>query len=174
MTGEESREAPEQLAWGLAFLRPPERVPEVPVVSPEHLPQLEKIQEVLPSRRAEEGHWRGRHWAGGNGGTQPGMEVQRLPFPPDPHSARRPPPSRAAPHPLPPERPLGPTAGPGHATFQTSFPPYLLIPRGHGWRRGSGAGWVRRGHRTALGTDQVNDPSAGSATETLSADLPII
>ena len=31
------------------FLRPSERVPEVPVVSREHLPQLEKIQEVLPS-----------------------------------------------------------------------------------------------------------------------------
>ena len=28
------------------FLRPPERVPEVPVVSREHLPKLEKIQEV--------------------------------------------------------------------------------------------------------------------------------
>ena len=35
-------------AW--PFLRRPERVPEVPVVSREHLPQLEKIQEVLPSR----------------------------------------------------------------------------------------------------------------------------
>ena len=35
------------------FLRPPERVPEIPVVSREHLPQLEKIQEVLPSRRDE-------------------------------------------------------------------------------------------------------------------------
>ena len=35
------------------FLRPPERVPVVPVVSREHLPQLEKIQEVLPSRRVE-------------------------------------------------------------------------------------------------------------------------
>ena len=33
------------------FLRPPERVPEVIVISREHLPQLEKIQEVLPSRR---------------------------------------------------------------------------------------------------------------------------
>ena len=33
------------------FLRPPERVPEVPVVRREHLPQLEKIQEVHPSRR---------------------------------------------------------------------------------------------------------------------------
>ena len=32
------------------FLSPPEQVPEVPVVSREHLPQLEKIQEVLPSR----------------------------------------------------------------------------------------------------------------------------
>ena len=35
------------------FLRPPERVPEVPIVSREHQPQLEKIQEVLPSRRDE-------------------------------------------------------------------------------------------------------------------------
>ena len=39
------------------FLRPLERVPEVPVVSREHLPQLEKIQEVLPSRR-DESHFR--------------------------------------------------------------------------------------------------------------------
>ena len=30
------------------FLRPPEWVPEVPIVSREHLPQLEKMQEVLP------------------------------------------------------------------------------------------------------------------------------
>ncbi|KAI4552940.1 hypothetical protein MJG53_000115 [Ovis ammon polii x Ovis aries] len=35
------------------FLRPAERVPEVPVESREHLPQLEKIQEVLPSTRDE-------------------------------------------------------------------------------------------------------------------------
>ena len=35
------------------FLRPPERVPEVPVVGREHLPQLDKMQEVLPSRRDE-------------------------------------------------------------------------------------------------------------------------
>ena len=35
------------------FLRPPERVPVFPVVSREHLPQLEKIQEVLLSRRDE-------------------------------------------------------------------------------------------------------------------------
>ena len=35
------------------FLRPPNRVPEFPVISREHQPQLEKIQEVLPSRRAE-------------------------------------------------------------------------------------------------------------------------
>ena len=39
------------------FLRPPERVPEVPVVSREHLPHLEKIQEVFPSRR-DEAHFR--------------------------------------------------------------------------------------------------------------------
>ena len=36
---------------------PPERVPEVPIVSREHLPQLEKIQEVVPSRR-DEAHFR--------------------------------------------------------------------------------------------------------------------
>ena len=35
------------------ILRPPQRVPEFPVVSREHQPKLEKIQEVLPSRRAE-------------------------------------------------------------------------------------------------------------------------
>ena len=35
------------------FLRPPERVPEVLVISREHLPKLEKIQEVLPSRPDE-------------------------------------------------------------------------------------------------------------------------
>ena len=35
------------------FLRPPERVLEVPIVSREHLPQLEKIHEVLSSRRDE-------------------------------------------------------------------------------------------------------------------------
>ena len=39
------------------FLRPPERVPDVPVVSREHLPQLQKIQEGLPSRR-DEAHFR--------------------------------------------------------------------------------------------------------------------
>ena len=39
------------------FLRPPERVPEVPVLSQEHMLQLEKIQEVLPSRR-DEAHFR--------------------------------------------------------------------------------------------------------------------
>ena len=55
--GEESREAPVQLAWGLAFPEATSRVPEVPVVSQEHLPQLEKIQEVLTSRR-DEAHFR--------------------------------------------------------------------------------------------------------------------
>ena len=35
------------------FLGPPEGVPGVPIVSGEHLPQLGKIQEVLPARRDE-------------------------------------------------------------------------------------------------------------------------
>ena len=38
------------------FLRPPKRVPEVPVVSREHMHQLEKMQEVLPSR-GDEAHF---------------------------------------------------------------------------------------------------------------------
>ena len=41
----------------LPFLRPPKRVSEDTVVSREHLPQLEKIQEVVPSRR-DEAHFR--------------------------------------------------------------------------------------------------------------------
>ena len=47
------REAPEQFAWGLAFPEATRAVPEVPVLSPQYLPQLEKIQEVLPFRRDE-------------------------------------------------------------------------------------------------------------------------
>ena len=39
------------------FLKPPVRVPGVQVVSREHLPLLEKIQEVLPSLR-DEAHFR--------------------------------------------------------------------------------------------------------------------
>ena len=48
---------PRNLHGDWPFLRPPERVPEVPVVSRKHLPQLEIIQEVLPSRR-DEAHFR--------------------------------------------------------------------------------------------------------------------
>ena len=55
--GEESRDAPEQLAWGLASPEATRAGPEVPIVSREHVPQLEKIQEVLPSRR-DEAHFR--------------------------------------------------------------------------------------------------------------------
>ena len=55
--GEESRDDPEQLAGDWPLLRPPEQVPEVPFISREHLLQLEKIQEVLPSRR-DEAHFR--------------------------------------------------------------------------------------------------------------------
>ena len=57
MTGEESREAPEQLEWGETLTEATRAGPEVPVVSLEHLPQLEKIQEVLPFRR-DEAHFR--------------------------------------------------------------------------------------------------------------------
>ena len=55
--GEETQEAPEQLAWGLAFPEATRWVPKVPVVSQEHVSQLAKIHEVLPSRR-DEAHFR--------------------------------------------------------------------------------------------------------------------
>ena len=56
---ERNPERPASISHGdWPFLRPPDRVPEVPVVSREHLPQLEKIQEVLSSRR-DEAHVRG-------------------------------------------------------------------------------------------------------------------
>ena len=48
---------PSNLHGDWPFLRPPEWVPEVPVVSREHLPQVEKIQKVLPSVR-DESHFR--------------------------------------------------------------------------------------------------------------------
>ena len=48
---------PSHLHGDWPFLRPPERVTEVPVISREHLPYLEKNQEVLPSRR-DEAHFR--------------------------------------------------------------------------------------------------------------------
>ena len=55
---ERNPERPQKNSHGdWPFLRPPERVPDFPVVSREHLPQLEKIQEVLPSRR-DEAHFR--------------------------------------------------------------------------------------------------------------------
>ena len=55
---ERNPERPQRNSHGhWPFLRPPVRVPEVPVVSGEHLLQLEKIQEVLPSRR-DEAHFR--------------------------------------------------------------------------------------------------------------------
>ena len=56
--GERNPERPQSNSHGdWPFLRPPERVPEVPVVSREHLPQLEKIQEVL-TYRGDEAHFR--------------------------------------------------------------------------------------------------------------------
>ena len=55
---ERNPERPPSISHGdWPFLRPPQRVPEVPVVSREHLPLLEKIQEVLPSKR-DEAHFR--------------------------------------------------------------------------------------------------------------------
>ena len=55
---ERNSERPQSNSHGdWPFLRPPERVPEVPVLSREKLPQLEKIQRVLLSRR-DEAHFR--------------------------------------------------------------------------------------------------------------------
>ena len=55
---ERNPKMPPSIAHGdWPFLRPPERVPVVPVVRREHVPQLEKIQEILPSR-GDEAHFR--------------------------------------------------------------------------------------------------------------------
>ena len=68
------------------FLRPPERVPEVPVVSLEHLLQLEKIQEVLPSRRDEARFpeaFRGKsHLTSGTskGSFTPFLQLKKIPY----------------------------------------------------------------------------------------------
>ena len=43
-----------QLAWELAFPEATRAVPEVRVITGEHLHQLEKMQEVLPSRGDED------------------------------------------------------------------------------------------------------------------------
>ena len=51
--GEESREAQEQLAWGLAFPEATRAGPGGPRHKSRAHAQLEKIQEVLPSRRDE-------------------------------------------------------------------------------------------------------------------------
>ena len=56
--GERNPERPPSNSHGdWPFLRPPDRVADVPVVIRKHLPQLERIQEVLPSRR-DEAHFR--------------------------------------------------------------------------------------------------------------------
>ena len=72
--------------------------------------------------QAEEGHRRRRHRARGKGAGAPGRGWRggragggEPPFPPDPHSAPCPSPSRAVPHPLRPERPPEPTARQGRA-----------------------------------------------------------
>ena len=57
---------------------PPGRVPEVPVVSPVHLTQLEKIQEVLPSRR-DEAHFRLLHREEGSFPSVFGKEFPAFP-----------------------------------------------------------------------------------------------
>ena len=51
------------------FLRPPERVPEVPVVSREHLPQLEKIQEVADITETHITHLKSDEYFGVAGAT---------------------------------------------------------------------------------------------------------
>ena len=54
-----SKRPPSNSHGDRTFLRPPEWVPEVRDISRDHVPELEKIQEVLPSRR-DEAHFRSR------------------------------------------------------------------------------------------------------------------
>ena len=114
----------------------------------------------------------------GRGGA--GRQLRRAAFPkpepPPPKLCTPPPPNKpfsrsssppsttGAGHP-PSTQPHGAGRLPGEGL--SLFPPFFPShPAPHGWRRGSRAG---RGEATdtALGTDHVNDPSAGSPTETL-------
>ena len=113
----------------------------------------------------------------GRGGA--GRQLRRAAFPkPEPppqSSAHRPPQQTLLAQLLTPKHHRGrpptvdPTTRGGAPSRRGSLPlpPFFPShPAPHGWRRGSRAG---RGEATdtALGTDHVNDPSAGSPTETL-------
>ena len=93
----------------------------------------------------------GRGWRRGGAGGK--AEESRLSHPT--------PTLLAAPHPLPPERPLGPTARPGRAAFQTSFPPYLPIPRRTLGGEAHEAGTERRGRGAGRGgpTAPLSEPT---------------
>lgn len=128
-------------------------------------------------------------WGGGNGGAEgpaagggarAGKQAEENPPLPTryPHNSATPPPhlSRAAPRPPDtpgsspqpaPDRPWG-AGRPPDASRSPPLPSSRSHPAPHGRRRGSRAGrGAGRGPRAALGTDRVNDPSAGSPTETL-------
>lgn len=134
--------------------------------------------------------WRGAPGrVGGNGGAEgpaagggarAGKQAEENPPLPTryPHNSATPPPhlSRAAPRPPDtpgssprpaPGRPWG-AGRPPDASRSPPLPSSRSHPAPHGRRRGSRAGrGAGRGPRAALGTDRVNDPSAGSPTETL-------
>ena len=114
------------------------------------------------------------------GGARAGKQAEENPPLPTryPHNSATPPPhlSRAAPRPPDtpgsspqpaPDRPWG-AGRPPDASRSPPLPSSRSHPAPHGRRRGSRAGrGAGRGPRAALGTDRVNDPSAGSPTETL-------
>ena len=119
--------------------------------------------------------WRARSGAGG-AGRGGKAEESRLSQTRPPSSGTPPQqPSRAPPRPQAPGKghPPDPTTRGGGA-FQAwggclSLSPLfsLPIPRRTGGGEAREPGGARRGHRAALGTDHVNNPSAGSPTETL-------
>ena len=89
-------------------------------------------------------------------------------FPPDPHTLPRRPPNLSRARLLAPQRHRGAAAPPDAFVLLPLSPAPFPSRAAHGWRRGSRAGrGGARPPRAALGTDRVNDPSAGSPTETL-------
>lgn len=103
----------------------------------------------------------GRGAGGQAGGGEP---ASSHPTPTLCHAAP-PPLSRASPRP---QRHRGAAAPPDAFVLLPLSPAPFPSRAAHGWRRGSRAGrGGARPPRAALGTDRVNDPSAGSPTETL-------
>ena len=103
------------------------------------------------------------------GGARAGKQAgEDPPLPTRPPHSATPPPHLSRARLLAPQKHRGAAAPPDAFVLLPLSPAPFPSRAAHGWRRGSRAGrGGARPPRAALGTDRVNDPSAGSPTETL-------